>query len=298
MIIRKLWNKDILYQSEELIRVYKEKLIELSMYEHAKNCTENGNGATGGKSLEETKKHFSERFLTSSARVQFVVINPRGDFGYVSRDLQSTFGSGNISILDIPGGTGASILSLLCNIAELRLSSSLPRLPLYINILGGDYSDSALAIYKELLNEVKVYLEDQLIYVKYQTCRWDASDLPSTNILLNDWLKKEEGNEEFYILISAFSGVGSTIYKKFTKSFDFIQTRISHLPATIVFIEPTTNEGGIFLKYINKIIDKIEIFLQFKEESTKQNRFTWHDPIRNNNAKSGVTIKLYGRGKA
>ncbi len=297
MIPKKLWNEEILFQSDELIKVYKNKLIELSLYDHAKNHKEEGNGATGGMNTDETQKHFAERFLTSSARVQFITINPRGDFGHVSRDLQSTFGSGRISILDIPGGTGAGILSLLCNIAELRVYSQLPRLPLYINIMGGDYSESALSIYMELLNEIKGYLETQLIYIQYQTCQWDALDPPSTNILLNSWLRDEDESEEFYILMSAFSGVGSSVYKKFTHSFDFIQTRISHLSSTIIFIEPTTNEAGYFFKHINKIIEKIEIFLLGKEESTEQNRFTWYDPIRNNNAKSGVAIKLYRREK-
>ncbi len=185
MIPKKLWNKNILYQSEKLIEVYKNKLIELSMYEHAQNHTEQGNGATGGKDIEATKTHFAERFLTSSARVQFITINPRGEFTQVSRDLQTTFGSGKISILDIPCGTGAGILSLLCTIAELRMESKLPSLPLYVNILGGDYSTSALAIYAEILDEITIHLETQCIYIEYQTFQWDASHSPSTNLLLN-----------------------------------------------------------------------------------------------------------------
>jgi len=296
MIPKKLWNKNRLYQSEKLIEIYKNKLIELSMYEHAKNHTEKGNGATGGKNIEETKKHFAERFLTSSARVQFITINPRGEFSQVSRDLQTTFGSGRISILDIPCGTGAGILSLLCTIAELRMESKLPSLPLYINIMGGDYAESALTIYSELLSEIKDYLKTQLIYIEYQTFQWDASNSPSTNLLLIEWLKNEERYEEFYVLMFAFSGVGSTIYKNFEDSFKFIQTRISHLPTTTIFIEPITNPSKQYLKFINKIMNAIE-WLIGKEESTENDRFIWYDPIRDNDASSGVSIKLYNRGR-
>ncbi len=297
MIPQKLWNKDILYQSEKLIEIYKNKLIELSMYEHAKNHTEQGSGATGGKDIEETKKHFAERFLTSSARVQFITINPRGEFSYVSRDLQSTFGSGRISILDIPCGTGAGILSLLCNIAELRMESKLPSLPLYINIMGGDYAESALTIYSELLTEIKDYLAIQLIYIEYEVFTWDASTSPSTNLLLRNWLKNEEQYEEFYVLMSAFSGVGTKNYKSFEDSFSFIQTYISHLPSTTIFIEPTTRQSKDFLTFISKMMEKAVDWLIGKEESTNDNRFQWHDPIRNNTAKSGVSIKLYNRGR-
>ena len=49
------------------------------------SCKEEKNdGAIGGKNEEETKKHFSERFLTSSARVQFVVLDPKNHFLEIS----------------------------------------------------------------------------------------------------------------------------------------------------------------------------------------------------------------------
>ncbi len=296
MMPEKLWNNNILYQSEELVKVYKNKLINLSMLDHAQNHTEAGDGATGGKNIHETKKHFAERFLTSSARIQFITINPRGNFNNISKDLQTTFGSGRISILDIPAGTSAGILSLLCNIAELRTSSSLPRLPLYVNIMGGDFSDSALDIYSNLLDDVKEYLETQLIYIDYHTFQWDASKSPSTNILLRKWLVDEDQFEEFYILMSAFSGVGKKNYKSFEDSFTFIQTYISHLPATTIFIEPTTRHSKDFFEYIGGIMGKAIDWLTSKEESIgAENRFSWYDPIRDNIAKSAVSVKLYGR---
>ncbi len=94
----------------------------------------------------------------------------------------------------------------------------------------------------------------------------------------------------------AFSGVGSTIYKKFEDSFKFIQTRISHLPTTTIFIEPITKPSKLYLKFLNKIMDAID-WLRGKEESTGDNRFKWYDPIRKHIAPSGVSMKLYNRGK-
>jgi len=297
MIPSKLWKKNILYQSDKLVGIYKDKLLELNLYDKAKNHTEkNKAGATGGKNEDETNKHFTERFLTSSARAQFVVIDPRGDFSEISKDLKVTFGSGNISILDIPAGTGAGILSLLCNLAELRNNYKLPRLPLHINIMAGDYSQSALDIYASLLSSAKKDLEGELIFINCQTFLWDAAESVSTNLLARAWLKDEENYEEFYIFMSAFSGVGSSNYKKFEDSFKFIQTYISHLRSTSIYIEPETVVASSFLKKVSATLEKIATWLKIKEESTNGERFKWHDEIRDNIAKSDVLVKLYSRG--
>ncbi|MBL3518897.1 hypothetical protein H0A43_00220 [Arcobacter lanthieri] len=295
MIPNLLWKDEVLYQSKKLIKLYKNELEYLDMYEYAKNCKEEKNdGAIGGKNEEETKKHFCERFLTSSARVQFVVLDPKNHFLNISKDLKSTFSSGRISVLDIPCGTGAGILSLLSNLAELRQFSKVPRLPIFIDILGGDYSKSALDIYVKLLNNIKSELENELIYINYDIVEWNASDMISTNLLTTKWLKDEDSYEEFYIFMSAFSGVGSSNYKRFEESFKFIQNRICHKPSTIIFIEPNTNESNIFIKLLEKTYTVLS-WLIGKEESTNGDRFDWYDEIRNNTAKSEVKVKQYTR---
>ena len=296
MIPNNLWEKDTLYQPDKLIDIYKNKLIELSIYKHAKKYHKKTTGATGGKNTAETKKHFAERFLTSSARTQFVIIDPREDFLEISVNLKATFGGGKISVLDIPAGTGAGILSLLSNIAELRKHSKLPKLPLNIKILAGDFSSSALKIYNELLEEIEKNLEEQLIYIDYETCEWDASSPQSTNLLIRKFLQNEDDFEEHYVFMSAFSGVGSSIYKQFDKSFDYIQVALSHLNTTILYIEPNMNEASSFLKFITKL-HKLTTWLSkvidISQDSTT--RFKWYDPITGNTPKSGIILKQYSR---
>jgi len=295
MIYEKLWKNEVLHQPEKLVEVYKKKLIELSLYDDAKNSDEYGKGAVGGKDEEVTHKHFSERFLASSTRIQYVLLNPNGEFDVISKDIQVTFSSGKISILDIPSGTGAGILSLLCNIAEIRINSKLPRLPLYIDIVGGDYSPSALKIYTELLNDMKDYLAQQLIYVEYKAIEWDASDMLSTNKLVEEWLKNKEKYEEFYILMSAFSGVKEPIYKQFEESFKYIQNATLNLITTTIYIEPASNDGKKFFKLINKLMKIIEQWFE-KEKAISKGRFYWNDVIRENpKARSTVSIELYKR---
>jgi len=125
---------------------------------------------------------------------------------------------------------------------------------------------------------------------------WDAQDVPSTNILLDSWFSQATDTEEYYILVPAFSGVGSSIYKRFEDSFKLIQWRVSNLPVTITFIEPQMKSANIFIKFFKKAIDKIGVLLLGIEESTETNdRFNWYDPIRNNVARSGVSVVSYYR---
>jgi len=295
MVPKKLWNNNILYQSGKLVETYKDELIALDMLEYAEVFRGETDGAIGGVDEEETKKHFAERFLTSSARMQFLVLDPEKYFSQISKDLQSTFIGGNISILDIPCGTGAGILSLLFNIKELRNSSKLPRLPLSVNIFAGDYSESALTIYSKIMATVKVELEKELIFITFDTKVWDASDIKSTTSLMKKWLKDEDKYEEFYILMSAFSGVGSDQFKTFVKVFDFIQNFVSDLHCTTILIEPNTHKAKSFLKQFAKAAQKWIKMLIGKEETTNENRFKWKDSITNNVAKSGVLVNQYSR---
>jgi hypothetical protein len=292
-----LWKDNILYQPESLIEVYKNKLISLAMLEHAKNHKNNSVGATGGRDSEETKKHFAERFLTSSARTQFVVIDPRENFKAVSNNLKSTFSSGKISILDIPAGTGAGILSLLTSLAELRVHSILPKLPLHVHIVGGDFSTSALVIYSQLLQDIKDLLEQHLIFIEHETCEWDATSPQSTNLLVRQFLRHEHNYEEHYVLMSAFSGVGSSNYKKFDTSFNYIQTALSHLNTTILYIEPNMKEANAFLKFIDKLHSQLTTWLSTVINLSIQPdaRFQWHDPITGNTPKSAIILKQYSR---
>ncbi|WP_368030256.1 hypothetical protein [Arcobacter sp. s6] len=295
MIPNKLWNNEILYQSENLLETYKNELISLGMLEYAQLFKGDTSGAIGGENEEETIKHFSERFLTSSARMQFLVLDPKKYFSQISKDLHSTFSSGNISILDIPSGTGAGVLSLLFNISELRNSTKLPRLPLNISIFAGDYSESALNIYCNILESAKLKLERELIYIKYDRQIWDASDIKSTTSLMKKWLKNEEKYEEFYILMSAFSGVGSDKYKTFAGVFDFIQNFVSDLHCTTILIEPNTHKAKSFLAEFAKSAKKWIKWLIRKEETTNDERFQWKDSVTNNIAKSGVLVNQYSR---
>jgi hypothetical protein len=80
------------------------------------------------------------------------------------------------SITDIPSGTGAAFLSLLCNIAQLREEKVMLTLKMNIEILAGEISVYAIDIFKESFNSIKDYFEENEIYVKLHTEIWDVTD--------------------------------------------------------------------------------------------------------------------------
>lgn len=295
MIPTDLWKGNILYQSKKLISIYTTELKSLKMHDYAVAYSGKGSGAIGGECSDDTKIHFSERFLASSARLQYLIFDPEEDFLKISIDLKSTFGSGHISLLDIPCGTGAGVLSLLCNLAELRQSSKLPKLPLFINIMAGDYSQTALNIYTNLLNDIKSELEKELIFINYQTFLWNATDMKSTKLLIKNWLKDEEKYEEFYILMSAFSGDGVKLYKSFEESFKFIQNYVCDMHVTTILIEPNSNDAKRYIKMISTTFKVFMNWLIGEEVSTGKKRFKWHNAINNNIAQSDILVKQYSR---
>ena len=56
------------------------------------------------------------------------------------------------------------------------------------------------------------------------------------------------------------------------------------------------NEAGIFMRFLKKITNRLEVLLLGSEESTEtDNRFNWYDSIRDNTGKSGVSVLSYYR---
>jgi hypothetical protein len=164
MIPKSVWKDNKLHQPETLTTIYREKLKALGVLQQVIDFNgKQSKGAIGGQDESETITHFIQRFLASAARVQFVVIDPHKTLNDISNDIKASFGSGTISVLDIPCGTGASILSLLCNIREMRIHKLLPCLPVHISITAGDYSETALEIYTDLLINIKPALEEAWI---------------------------------------------------------------------------------------------------------------------------------------
>ena len=294
MNIQTLWDGKKAHLPPKLIEIYIKKLKHIGMFEYASSHIrkEDKEGPVGGESEEETHKHFAERFSNSSIRLQYVLIDPNDKFGSVPENFFSTFSEGNIALLDAPCGTGAGALSLLYTLAELRKNKKLPTLPLNVTILASDYSESALELYAELLDEAIPFLWNEKILVTYETIKWDAFSIPSTHILMTKFTSTQ--CDEFFVIVSAFSGINSEQLERLSSSLQHMQGCLSPEKFTMVHIEPATKKGNKLFIIVKKILRLLQLERYHKEFIVKE-RFSWLDPVNNREPRSSVMVSLNSR---
>ena len=235
-----LWRDSVLFFPDCLNDVYEAKLRSIGRVEDARVHGGSEN-IYGGENLDETHDHFCRMYPNSLSRVQCVLLDPEDAFSEISRDLLSSMSSHRLAILDIPCGAGASLLSALSTLSELRRSRLLPMTPLSISILGADISSHALAIYREQIDMLAGSFVTTAINVRLDTRKWDATDIQQTNQMIDDWLSDNRDAQEHLVVISNFSGAGKSVITQFEGSFRQIGIRLScnATPnSTIVWIEP------------------------------------------------------------
>ncbi|WP_169979846.1 hypothetical protein [Tautonia rosea] len=208
----------------------------------------------GGKTKEESEEHFTHRFCASATRIQNVVLDANDKFDDIPKDVLLTFSSHDVAILDIPSGHGASGLSLLSMIHELRAAKIIPQISLNVYLLAGDYSETSLELYREMIDRIGPELSRTGIEVHLETMLWDALDLVSTNRLCYRWEELAEGMTEGFVLVTNFSGDGKNLLDELSEQIRHISVRAEHNGSTILWVEPGDPGGRKFLARIGKAI--------------------------------------------
>ncbi|EGR1768077.1 hypothetical protein RII68_000905 [Vibrio parahaemolyticus] len=286
----------ILNLPDNLSSLYISKLESIGYLEYAKEYHRNANteGPIGGSEQADTYEHFAARFSNSCARLQYVVINPKDEFGTVPDNFISSFSSGKLCLLDAPCGTGAASMSLLHLLCTARKEGRLPKLPLSVHILAADYSEHALKIFTDLLNKSQDEFVKNAIQVTTEEHLWDAKDVASTAQLMDDF--RSHDCDEFFVIVSAFSGLGPDGLEEIKPSLQHIQTSLSNKKFTLVHIEPQTKKAKSFLK---DMVSLIQMLFKEKEDNPRyesRERFIWLDPVNGREIKSDVMISLNCRG--
>jgi hypothetical protein len=204
-----------------------------------------------------------------------VVLDPRGRFGNIPKDVLQSFASHRIALLDIPSGAGAGGLCLLSLLCELRRARLIPRLPLTVSILGGDISIEAQRLYREQLDGLRTVLSSYAINVELETRDWDAADLVSTNELCHAWEQKARHGNERFVLITNFSGAGDKMLDVFKEAFRHISVRAAGANATVLWIEPGDKGGEAFLRRAVKLIIAIFARRSVVNDAPPTCEFNW-----------------------
>lgn len=298
MDVETLWDGKKAYLPQKLSELYLKELTTIEMLEHAKQYKrqENEEGPVGGQGARETHIHFAERFSNSCIRLQYVLIDPKENFGNVPDNFFSTFSTGKIALLDAPCGTGAGALSLLYTLKELRKHKRLPRLPLDIEILACDFSESARNMYSKLLNEAIPELATVDINVQYEVRDWDAFDMASTTLLMRQFVTLE--CDEFFVLVSAFSGIDKENNEKLDNSLKQIQMSLSPERYTVVHVEPGTKNAQSLFKRLKASLVSLFTAANSPQQYSCKERFLWLDPVNERDVQSNVSVSLNSRNKA
>lgn len=237
---KSLWCKtsESLVLPEQLVQMWKDlleknSLLRLSMEKAPK-------GFEGGSSKEDTDKHLAWRYNGSCARVILSLLDPKENLREVSDAYASVFAGNKVFVADIPSGSGAGIVSVLCTLYELRKNNVLPRHPLEMVILAGEISPSAREYLLIQLETLKPFVEDQSIWMDFEVREWDALCKVNTVDLIKRMTILSEGCEARLLLLSNFSGFleSSGNWNKAKPQFDDIFLHSRDNLSTAIWIEP------------------------------------------------------------
>jgi hypothetical protein len=244
-----LWLQNILYLPTTLVEAYRQELSARQLLEEAAEPRSSDKELFDGKDSEDAVKHFTRRFKTSAARVQFVAIDPSGTFRPVSAALLAALFDGPMAILDIPCGSGGGLFGLLDTVAELRRSGTLPRTPTSIQILAADKLEDARVLHQAMYSRLAPSLLAVGVRSSVAYRHWDVTDDLSTAELMTAWRQQADRAEVYLVFVSAFSGFAAKGQnsEKVLQAFRDIALRLHDRHFLIVWIEPMINESKRFL---------------------------------------------------
>lgn len=257
-----------------------------------------GRGEIGGEDAESTLKHFVYRFPNSASRMCYIVENPKRDCDGISGEISDSLFEGTLCILDLVGGTGAAVVSLLCCIHEMRYRGVRPMLPLNISVFAADISGHALSIYEEMLTEIRDLISEVGIAVSWKTEVWDARDVSATSALCDRFLHQTTGNELF-VIVSALSGIKNSGLDNVSRSFLHVTERISNHPSTFIWIEPHGKSGSEFISRVASLILDLGYWFTNKTPQTFKAIFVWWHKLQLSNQvlPGGVLVRMYKRNR-
>lgn len=230
----------------QLVDLWKGLLIENSLLDLAKEKAPEG--FEGGISKEDTDKHLAWRYNGSCARVILSLLDPKAKLSEVSDAYASIFAGNKVFVADLPSGSGAAIVSILCTLYELRKNNILPRHPLEVTILAGEISETARGYLLKQLEKLKGVIENQAIWIKFEIQEWNTLSKVSTVDLIRRMTLLSQDCHARMLLLTNFTGFleSSGNWKKAQPQFDDIFLHSRDSLSTAIWIEPQRKNVATF----------------------------------------------------
>ena len=247
-----LWlsSQNCIRLAPNLVKAWKNLLEHAGLYEKALERVPEK--IIGGVDKEATDAHLAWRFSGSSARMQLAMLDPFCNLSGVSDAFARVFSGGTVLVADLPCGSGAAILTILCTIAELRRQGCVPREPLHVKVVGGELSKFARGYANNATQHILASLKEQAIWVEAEFVPWDVLDKFSTADLIKKLTLQSTGCSARMLVLANFSGFlqGNGKWKDASPQFEDLFLHSRDLQSVVIWIEPKTNEvtdsGGLF----------------------------------------------------
>ena len=252
-----LWNDEdsILFLPPQLVASWEMLLDKNNLRERATKRAPRG--FTGGRNKNDTDDHLAWRFTGPAARVMLPILDPKEDLKEISNTFARIFSGNKVFIADLPCGSGATSMSILSVLCELRKQSLLPRMPLDVVIVGGDISEYALHYAKEALESLRKELAIQAITVEFDAVEWDVLDQFSNSKLVKHLTLASQHCSTKLLVLANFSDFlqGDSKWKEARTQFEELFRHSRGENSVAIWIEPQKNnvigESGFFPRLIN-----------------------------------------------
>jgi len=282
-----------------LVAAYRDELTQRGLLERARAGSDHP-GLYGGEGLAETEDHFACRFQTSASRPEHLILATSHQYESLQANLLSALASHHVALLDLGCGTGAGTLSLLGLLVELRRENHVPSLPLNIDVLGADFSESARDIFSSMCARMGAELARAGILLTFRAVHWDGRCSETTSALCDDWLQTTTANE-YLLIVNNLSGHGRAMHKDLEDSWKHIGDRLhSAKPAKIAtwtWLESDSTTGADFLRKIRAFFGaKLERVFPVNRKTSAE-KYEWHDSFTGKKVLSSVIIHQYSTVK-
>lgn len=256
-----------------LLRAYRTALLAHNW------TTQGGDHPIGGATADDTQEHFCARFQVNACRQVALLTDPEDKLPGVPSELREVFSVGQLCVLDIACGAGAATLGLLCTLASMRAAGQVACLPLNVSVRAADISPSALALFRELTEQVLPELRGVGIELALDTVSWDGAVPTSTRDLLDEFWT-HTAQRDALVVIAQISGAAGKKedYEPLRLSFEQIKMRTVE-KGTLLWTEPGKSNSASWLmkkvsEFLNLALTRKEGILRFEIE------YRWFDPFQ------------------
>ena len=266
-----LWCKNVLHIAPKLARAYCDTIQSHGLVGLA-DARDPNNPPVGGPTPRAADEHFAQAFDGSVARTELAFLDPKSEMVHIADAFSFLFAGGKIAVLDIPSGAGAFALSLLCTLAELRASGVVPRQPLDVVVIGGEFNRHATDYALELYGQVRDELASQAIAVEFKPFQWDVCDKVSTTSVVKQFIADAHNADRRLVAVSNFSGflTKERKQKAAEPQLEEIFRYSAGNKCTLIWLEPKTNEARQNLfSWLLRSMEKVWTRIQFISGSSK-----------------------------